>query len=522
MNDDFLFFEEELEDTPLSENPNIQKWKIIIVDDEEEVHAVTKLALSDFTFHNKGLEFISAYSGEEAKQTILAHQDAAVILLDVVMETDDAGLKVVDFIRNQANNHFVRVILRTGQPGQAPERQVIVNYDINDYKSKTELTAQKLFTVVMSSLRSYRDIMALEKNRAGLETIIQASANLFSNHSMESFIQGLLRQLTSIISCSDEAMYITSLVADDETGDGQLVVVAGQGEFSGLEGKHLFDVIAQEQKLDFDQAIANKSIVYGHDYIIAYCQSRSTRGALLYISNIAEALSETDKHLIELFTQNVQIAFDNVLLTQEIEDTQKEVVFRMSEAVECRSKETGNHVKRVAQYCRVLAEKLNLPNATIEELVLASPLHDIGKIGISDKILHKPGKLTDEERNIMQKHAELGYKILQNSNKAIISAGAIISLDHHEKWDGTGYPNRKKAEDIHLYGRIVAIADVYDALRNERCYKKAWSVADTLEHIEEQSGKHFDPQLVDIMLTHINEFEKILLEFPDTEEAQFG
>lgn len=511
MPNDFLFSDENIEGTSESD----LTWKVMIVDDEEEVHAVTKLALSDFQFHNQRLEFISAYSGEQAKQAILEHPDTAVILLDVVMETDDAGLQVVDFIRNQAKNHFVRVILRTGQPGQAPERQVIINYDINDYKSKTELTAQKLFTVIMSSLRSYRDIMALEKNRVGLETVIQASANLFSNHSMESFIQGLLQQLISIITCSNEAMYITSLVADDESGNGELVIVAGQGEFEGVEGKKLFDVIDPQIKNSFEQAIGDRSIIYGDTYIVAYCQSRSTRGALLYIANIAETLSATDKHLIELFTQNVQIAFDNVLLTQDIENTQKEVVIRMSEAVECRSKETGNHVKRVAQYCRVMAKYLNLSKEDTEHLVLAAPLHDIGKIGIADKILNKPGKLDDAERQVMQTHADLGYQILKGSDKPIIAAGAVIALDHHEKWDGTGYPNGKKGTDIHLYGRIVALADVYDALRNERCYKAAWSCEQTIELIKKESGLHFDPELVEICLTHTDEFEAILAHYPD-------
>ena len=143
--------------------------RFFIVDDEPEVHAVTKLALSDFNFLGRGLEFHSAFSGQEACELIEQHPDAAILLLDVVMETDDAGLKVARYIREQAQNHYTRIILRTGQPGQAPERTVIVNYDINDYKSKTELTAQKLFTAVMSSLRSYRDIMSIDQSRHGLE-----------------------------------------------------------------------------------------------------------------------------------------------------------------------------------------------------------------------------------------------------------------------------------------------------------------------------------------------------------------
>jgi CheY-like chemotaxis protein len=146
MMDDFLFSDE-----PQEVESDVVKgtWKVIIVDDEPEVHAVTKLALSDFEFQDKRLEFISAYSGAEAKVQIDNNPDAAIVLLDVVMETDDAGLKVAQYIREVAKNNHIRIILRTGQPGQAPERQVIVNYDINDYKSKTELTAQKLFTVVM-------------------------------------------------------------------------------------------------------------------------------------------------------------------------------------------------------------------------------------------------------------------------------------------------------------------------------------------------------------------------------------
>ena len=160
MSDEFMF----AEDTEESVHETLGTWKILVVDDEPEVHAVTKLALSDFVFQDKRLEFLSAYSGEEAKKIFEENHDIAVVLLDVVMETDDAGLLVAEYIRNQLHNHFTRIILRTGQPGQAPERDVILNYDINDYKSKTELTAQKLFTVVIATLRSYRDIISIEES----------------------------------------------------------------------------------------------------------------------------------------------------------------------------------------------------------------------------------------------------------------------------------------------------------------------------------------------------------------------
>ncbi len=518
MASDFLFADDG-DDDVLEEHES--NWKVLIVDDEPEVHAVTKLALSDFTFQNKGLEFFSAYSGEEARRLLLEHPDAAIVLLDVVMETDDAGLRVAKFIREEAANNFIRIILRTGQPGQAPERQVIVNYDINDYKSKTELTAQKLFTVVMASLRSYRDIIAIEENRKGLEKIISASTNLFSIHSMESFISGIVQQLTSVISTCEKAIYATTLIANsDEGGFNGLRVIAGQGEYANLEGQALEDVIPPEMLASFNRTMNNREIVYGEGFLIAYCQSKSSEGSLLYIAGLNADLSDTDKHLIELFTQNVQLAFDNVLLTRDLEDTQREIVMRLSEAVECRSKETGNHVRRVALYSRLMAIELGMSEREAENIMLASPLHDVGKIGIPDDILGKPARLDEEEYSRMKKHAEMGFSILEGSKRPIIKAGAVIAKDHHEKWDGTGYPEGKEGKDIHIYGRIVALADVYDALRSKRCYKEPWSSEKTTEYISSQSGLHFDPQCVEVYMSHIDEFESILQRYPDPADEE--
>lgn len=517
MANDFLFADEPEQPTPQLNG----SWKVIIVDDEPEVHAVTKLALSDFSFQGKNLEFISAFSGHEARKTIEQHPDAAIMLLDVVMETDDAGLKVARYIREEIHNDYVRIILRTGQPGQAPERQVIVNYDINDYKSKTELTAQKLFTVVMSSLRSYRDILSLDNSRRGLEKIITASADLFSSHSMEQFIDGVLQQLTSILGCDDNALFVTSsLVAgniNENTDPDALVVFAGLGEFEQKEGRAIADVLEAPLMDAFHQALRSRSIVYRDNYLVAYCTSKVTQGSLLYVSGLPTQVTENQKRLIELFSQNVQIAYENVQLQHEIEDTQREIVYRLSEAVEQRSIETGNHVKRVAFICYELARSFGLEEHEAEKLMFASPLHDVGKVGIPDGILNKPMKLAEHEWEVMKTHASIGYEILKNSKRAIIQAGAIIARDHHEKWDGSGYPAGKKGDEIHIYGRIAALADVYDALRHRRCYKSAWTAEATLAHIVSESGKQFDPLLVEVLKTRIDRIEAILQKYPDEE-----
>lgn len=519
MNDDFIFAEE----PEHVEQVVHGSWKVLIVDDEPEVHAVTKLALSDFSFQNKNLDFLSAYSGAEARTLVQQHPDIAIILLDVVMETDDAGLLVARYIREDLHNEHVRIILRTGQPGQAPERQVIINYDINDYKSKTELTAQKLFTVIMSSLRSYRDIMSLEQSRQGLEKIINASADLFSSHSMEQFIDGVLQQLTSILGCNEDAILVSSsLVAGNISGDvsdpHKLVVFAGQGEFESKEGKSVQDVLAPELLDAFESALKLRGIVYRDNYLVAYCTSKFTHGSLLYISGLPGVISQNQKRLIELFSQNVQIAYENVQLQHEIEDTQREIVYRLSEAVEHRSIETGNHVKRVSFICYNLAKAYGLPEEEAERLMFAAPLHDVGKVGIPDGILNKPSKLQGQEWEVMKTHANIGYDILKNSKRSIIQAGAVIAQDHHEKWDGSGYPAGKKGNDIHIYGRIAAIADVYDALRHRRCYKLAWPLEQVMAHIESESGKQFDPKLVEIFKSRVDKLEAILQKYPDTDE----
>ncbi|PKM20908.1 MAG: metal-dependent phosphohydrolase [Gammaproteobacteria bacterium HGW-Gammaproteobacteria-15] len=519
MSDDFLFAEEP-EPTVAVLNGS---WKVLIVDDEPEVHAVTKLALSDFTFQSKNLTFFSAYSGSEARELIKQHPDTAIILLDVVMETDDAGLLVARYTREELHNEHVRIILRTGQPGQAPERQVIINYDINDYKSKTELTAQKLFTVIMSSLRSYRDIMSLEQSRQGLEKIINASADLFSSHSMEQFIDGVLQQLTSILGCNEDALLVSSsLVAGNVAGEitdpHNLVVFAGQGEFESKEGKPVQEVLAPELMEAFDKALKSRSIVYRDNYLVAYCTSKFTHGSLLYISGLPGTITENQKKLIELFSQNVQVAYENVQLQHEIEDTQREIVYRLSEAVEHRSVETGNHVKRVAFICYDLAKAYGLPEEEAERLMFAAPLHDVGKVGIPDGILNKPAKLQGQEWEVMKTHTSIGYDILKDSKRSIIQAGAVIAQDHHEKWDGTGYPAGKKGEDIHIYGRIAALADVYDALRHRRCYKSAWPLERVMATIEAEAGKQFDPELVEIFKSRVDKLEAILQKYPDSNE----
>ncbi len=204
-------------------------------------------------------------------------------------------------------------------------------------------------------------------------------------------------------------------------------------------------------------------------------------------------------------------------LHNELDETQREIIYKLGEIGESRSSETGQHVKRVAEYSKLLAQKIGLESKDVNKLFMASPMHDIGKIGIPDSILNKNGKLDADEWEIMKTHAQLGYDILKNSKREILQAAAIVSHTHHEKWDGSGYPLGIKGDNIHIFGRITAIADVFDALGSERVYKKAWPLEKVLALFQAEKGKHFDPNLIDVFMNNLDDFLEIKEKYKDIE-----
>lgn len=196
-------------------------------------------------------------------------------------------------------------------------------------------------------------------------------------------------------------------------------------------------------------------------------------------------------------------------LNKEIVETQHEVLVALGEVAEKKSEEVGAHVKRVAAYSSLLAKKYGLSNEDVTMVEMVAPIHDVGKIAIPDTILNKPAKLTVDEMEIIKEHTTKGHKMLSHSQRPLMKHAAIVALEHHEKYDGTGYPRGLKGEDIHIFGRIVAVADVFDSLSEKRVYKEPWSQLDIVDYFKEQRGLHFDPCLVDILLKNIDEFNAI-------------
>ncbi|MBF0336665.1 MAG: SpoIIE family protein phosphatase [Nitrospirae bacterium] len=297
------------------------RWKVMIVDDEPGVHEVTLMILKSFTIESRGLEFISAYTGKEAIHEIAKHPDTALIFLDVVMENDHAGLDVVKYIRETLKNKFVRIVLRTGQPGLAPEEAIIVDYDINDYKEKNELQRQKLITSTVAAIRSYRDIMTIDSNLHALEKLIESSKSLFDVKLIDSFFSEVLIQLNSILTLdtSTRADAYSLILTDNKIDD--LMVISATGVYEQAKGKRVAELVSADilvmLKKAFEAASApttvektdkNDSVAR---QLVTCLKTGDEISNMLLIEN-RNAISQWDKKMIDIFCTHASMYFSSV------------------------------------------------------------------------------------------------------------------------------------------------------------------------------------------------------------------
>jgi signal transduction histidine kinase len=289
------------------------RWKVAVIDDDQAVHEGTRFALQDYVLNGQRIEILSAYSAAEGRTLLREHPDTAVVLLDVVMETDNAGLELVDYIRTGLKNETARIILRTGQPGQAPERRVIVDYDINDYKAKTELTADKLFTTMTAALRAYQQLQRIVDTRRGLEIIVEAASTLFDFRSMQRLAEGVLTQIASVLNVDCAGILVLRDGGDPEQN------------FAILAGSGCYRQLANIQRLDEQlgavvrQAFERRCHDFDKARSVLYVQTGSGR-EIVVLLEAARPLSDTDRTLVEVFCSRLSSAFDNVILYEQLQD----------------------------------------------------------------------------------------------------------------------------------------------------------------------------------------------------------
>jgi diguanylate cyclase (GGDEF)-like protein len=316
--DDFLFIDDSDEDEIVDEL-HVSSWKVLIVDDDPEIHSVTQLALSDLVVLGRRLEYLHAYSGIEACKLIEHHNDIVLVLLDVVMETDDAGLNVVKHIRETLDRKDTRIVLRTGQPGYAPEESVIKDYDINDYKTKTELTRRKLVTTVYAAIRSYQQIFSVNQNKKGLEKIVRATAELLELHSVNEYAEGVLNQLEQLLNKVKSSVFCArGQGVLDGVDNLSLYVLAQTGMDINQVNHKLEDISNETLNRDVASCFLQKNHIVTEAHASFYFSSRTQR-AVIHIA-LTEALTEIEQQLIEVFLTNISVGYENVHLFRKLKN----------------------------------------------------------------------------------------------------------------------------------------------------------------------------------------------------------
>ncbi|AWB68360.1 diguanylate phosphodiesterase [Saccharobesus litoralis] len=315
-NDEILFANDD--DHTYEETVETQhEWRVLIVDDDPEIHSVTKLALNDLVAFDGHLVFSHAHSGSEAIEFMRENDDIAIILLDVVMETEDAGLRVAKYIRNDLNLHDVRIILRTGQPGYAPEESIVKDYDINDYKTKTELTRSKLVTTIVSSLRSYLQIKTINENRFGLEQIVRHGADLLKQQSALGFASAAIKQLTQILKIQGNGLLVANKIVESANEIGGLIVQGGSAEYASLAGQKLIECDNGRAIHQISQAFNSTEHNLAHNETVLYIKGVSQQAAI-YIDDGRDNYSETELQLLDVYLANLVVALDNTSLVSKL------------------------------------------------------------------------------------------------------------------------------------------------------------------------------------------------------------
>jgi len=437
-----------------------------------------------------GIREYSVHSGADAKSgfEVLKNNTIHTIVLDMELPDRD-GLDILRELKNREEYEHIPVIILSGSSNQEMVRECL-KIGAFDFIRKPFNIEEFVLKVDMAVLLNTRDLALMNaKNKV--------------KHDLD--------ESTFIAQEYQDAINKSNILSHTNINH---IITEINEKFSEITGYSENECVSKSHgelfKTDMFNDIYNEIIttIESGNIWVGKLTRKTKDNKTFYTETTVMPIYDIHKNIIEYLWMSSDIT-EIMLIHYEIEDTQKEMIYKMGEIAESRSKEVGNHVKRVAEYSRKLALLYGLDNQEINILYHASPMHDIGKVAISDNILKKPSKLDDEEWKIMKTHSSIGYYLFKNSKRPILQAASIVAYTHHEKWDGSGYPNGLKGEEIHIYGRITAIADVFDALASDRAYKKAWSLEEVKNFFIENSGKHFDPNLTKLFLDNFDVFINI-------------
>jgi PAS domain S-box-containing protein len=460
--------------------------KILYVEDEPQIRENIEMLLSSiFPFVQ------TAVNGKEG--LALYEKDSFDLVISDILMPEMNGIKMLEKIKSLNPNQSVIVTSACEESNYLLE---LIDLDIGHFVLKP-MKADQMISVLYSVVNTIFNAKKVAEFNANIQHELNQKSSLLEQYKSIVDIALIISKTDlkgKITYVNDQFCKISGYTQEELHGQNHNIV--RHPDMSSEVFENVWNTI-QQNKI-WQGTIKNKK-----------------KDGSFYITNTTiKPILDEHGSLMEYMSLRYDVT-ELHALSDEILSTQHEILGLLGEVGETRSNETGNHVRRVAKYSKLLAELYGLDNAQSDLLYRASPMHDIGKIGIPDSILLKPGKLSHEEFDIMKTHSEIGYQIFKQSERPLMQAASVIAHEHHEKWNGTGYPRGLAGENIHIYGRITAIVDVFDALSCDRVYKKAWPMEQIINLIIEERGKHFDPVLVDLFMKHHDQFIDISTQLTD-------
>jgi response regulator RpfG family c-di-GMP phosphodiesterase len=483
---ELFLFDDDDDIESLSSEPS--PWKVLIVDDDSEMHTVTKLVLNNFSYQQRKLSFIDAYNAAEAFELLRQHADVAIALVDVVMESDDAGLKLIDDIRERLNNHDIRLILRTGQPGLAPIREVIRRYDVSDYKNKTELSDVNLDTLMCASLRAYQEISELHLQQNNLRAAIHSSSVVANCHDEQhlasSVYQEITKQLTKQL--PHQALNGFALALCHR----QLRVLHSQGTLAELQDCRQLEDFPQLIQAMLRQALEQREHVHQQGKSVFYLANGQLHPLLFYVEGWQENQAPQFEPL-ELYIQATAIRMENRLLQRQLAYGQLQLLDMVYQAIQ-QPPASDEHLHIVQQQTQQLAVQAGLSSEEAEQLSQVAAFYDLSQLGLPDVVLNC-SLLSAERWKCIAEHYALPEHLKSSAVQQQINNALIVAYQYRENWDGSGLPLGLAGDTIHLYARIVALAVFYAEHAHQ---------ANFTQQLQQATGQRIDPQLATFLVKH--------------------
>jgi response regulator RpfG family c-di-GMP phosphodiesterase len=511
LNDDMMLFDD---DEVVPSGPAaLRPWQVLVVDDEESVHQVTHMAMADFQFDGRSIEFTDCYSAAEARAVLARPNDFALILLDVVMEHERAGLDLVRVIRDEFHNSNVRIVLRTGQPGRAPQEAVIPGYDINDYREKTDLTHAKMSEVFYLALRGYRDLMRHELDKAGLRRSISAITEVSDSQDLRSFCATLFGRVSAVLGHRSEG--ICASRADADGAPAPLHVLATSAGYGALSGELGPEQLPGAARALFERGMRERCSVHGASEHLYYHRTRAGHECFLYMTFDAPIGAE-ERELLDMFTTNVAITYEKLLQRDELQATQDAAISLLDQALARRGARAEAHALRVGELAALLAESAGMAPPEVQRLRQASRLHDIGHSVIPDAVLNTAGPMAPAQLRLMQERTSIGAEVLAGSARPVLQLAAAIAHEQHERWDGRGIPRALAGTQISLGARVTSVAAVFDSFVSAQDGAPPMSLEQAMAALQRDSGTRFDPTLVAMLAQQGPRLQQLYQRFPPT------